>query len=614
MAEFYREKKAWIMPYTRQPREGEYPDGLAHSIHFAVSRDGVHFEGLNGNYGILFAKAQIGEDNTIIPKGVKNPFVFAMPGRKFGILAVRTRENGSADTDSRGKVLLWITKDFTDFEEKGLIALGGQACVEWVRCAYDESRGNYHVAWRTADGEVFCRETADICHPKGTVRECPPDRAGDSAECGECAVAQIPCGAVAGNRMEIAVSLHDRLGLFYGKLYNVGVRVPKRTVVRCPADLEAVRATAVYSDGSTSCKRVNWECSGVDFETPGVYRIGGEVENVQYRFPLACGYGDPVLFFWKGRWYFIATNDNLDDIGLYVREAQDIEGLFADGVKEHLILGLDREKGFVQTFWAPEFHVIGGKLYLLFAVSGEAWGPQCHLMELKEGGSITDPDGWNVPVRVRKKDGSWLAEDAITLDMTYIKAGRRSYMVWSYREKIGTRADTGSMLYIASVREDTPWMLDSEPVLLSRPLYGWENVSHTINNEGPYAFLWQDRVYLTYSGGAANGYTYVLGLLTARADADLTDASVWKKSFFPVLSFYSVEGEYGPGHNSFFTDPQGNLMIAYHAEDSLQSNLRCDAVRRVHFDINERPVFDLSAERDFDPKLRRVETEVEVCP
>lgn len=557
------------MPYTRQADEGEYPDGLAHSIHFAVSRDGVHFEALNGNYGILFAKAQIGEDDTIIPKGAKNPFLFAMPGKKFGIMAVQTQENGSEDTDCAQKALLWITQDFMDFEEKGLVDLEGPRCVV----------------------------------------KYPPERASDGAGC---AAVGMPCGAVLGNRMEIPLSLCDRLALFYGKIHNVEVRVPKRTVAKGPSDLESVWATAVYSDGSTAQKRVRWEWENVDFEKPGVYRVAGRVENEQYRFPLACGYGDPVLFFREGRWYFIATNDNLDDIGLYVREADDIPGLFAEGVREHLILGVDRQNGFVQTFWAPEFHVIGGKLYILFAVSGEAWGPQCHLMELREGGRITDPEGWKKPVRIQKKDGSWLAKDAITLDMTYIKAGGRSYMVWSYRENIGTPADTGSMLYIAAVGQDTPWRLESEPVLLSRPLYGWENVSHTINNEGPYAFLWQDRVYLTYSGGAANGYTYVLGLLTAQADQDLTDPLAWKKSFSPVLSFYSVEGEYGPGHNSFFTDPLGNLMIAYHAEDSIKSNLRCDTIRRVHFDINERPVFDLSAERDLSPKLCRVEMEVEV--
>ena len=161
-------------------------------------------------------------------------------------------------------------------------------------------------------------------------------------------------------------------------------------------------------------------------------------------------------------------------------------------------------------------------------------------------------------------------------------------MVWSYRRNIGTPYDTGSMLYIAEVDEKQPWQLSSDPVLLTRPLYGWENVNHTINNEGPYAFTADGKVYLTYSGGAADGYTYALGLLTADAKDDLLDISVWKKRCTPVLSYYSVEGIY----------------------DALEHHLRCDGIHRVHFNIHGEPVFDLSAKRDLDPALSQVEMEV----
>ena len=117
------------------------------------------------------------------------------------------------------------------------------------------------------------------------------------------------------------------------------------------------------------------------------------------------------------------------------------------------------------------------------------------------------------------------------------------------------------MLYIASIDEREPWRLTSEPVLLTRPLFGWENVAGTINNEGPYAFQRNGKVFLTYSGGSANRYTYALGLLTANSDSDLLDLRSWSKSMTPVLTFYSVDGEYGPGHNSFFTGSDGELMI-----------------------------------------------------
>ena len=219
-------------------------------------------------------------------------------------------------------------------------------------------------------------------------------------------------------------------------------------------------------------------------------------------------------------------------------------------------------------------------------------------MKFKRGGKIIDEKSWDNPIPVKRLDGTALAPGAITLDMTYVKAESNSYMIWSYRKGIGTPLDTGSMLYIATIDEREPWKLTSEPVLLTRPLYGWENVEGTINNEGPYGFVRNGKVYITYSGGAANGYTYALGLLTADTSSDLLDISSWTKSIYPVLSFYSVDEEFGPGHNSFFVDDNGDLMIAYHAETDIKEHLRCDGIRRVHFRKNGEPYFGMAVYED----------------
>ena len=374
-----------------------------------------------------------------------------------------------------------------------------------------------------------------------------------------------------------------------------GVSVPEAIRAGSPQDLARIPALLRYSDGSVRQVKVAWDPETIQFEQAGTYPVRGTVTLQHYRFPLAKGYGDPVIFPWEGKWYYISTNDNLNDIGLYVREAAKVEDLFAEGITEHLILPFSPERGFEQTFWAPEFHVIGGELYILFAVSGHAWGPQCHMMKKKKTGRIIDEDGWENPVRVVRKDGTPLADGAITLDMTFIRAQSGSYVVWSYREHIGTPLDSGSMLYIATVDEREPWRLTGDPVLLTRPLYGWENVENTINNEGPHAFVKDGKVYLTYSGGSANRYTYALGLLTADTESDLSDPRSWTKSIAPVLTFRSVEGEYGPGHNSFYVDEDGELMIAYHAETGLKETLRCDGIRRVHFRADGSPYFGMAS-------------------
>ena len=467
-----------ISVYTREPNKDSYPPGLANSVHFALEHEqtGEDATYLNNNYGILFALGEIAEDNTIIPMGVKDLFIFRTDDGDIMIGGTRVYEDGSAVESDLGKKWCWKTTDLMHFEELGL------------------------------------------------VEEVKPESAF--------------------SKITIDDELADRVCRYWNPV------------------------SALKADEST------------------------QIEDMSktYPFPLTCGYGDPVLFKWEGKWYFIATNDNLDDIGIYVRESVTVKGLFADDITEHLILPYDPDRHLIQTFWAPEFHVIGGALYILFAVSGETWGPQCHMMKFKKGGKITDPDSWEDPVRVVRSDGTPLTMDAITLDMTYIKAEKASYMVWSYREHIATPMDSGSMLYIATVDDEKPWMLTSEPVLLTRPLYGWENLEGTINNEGPYAFIKDGEVFLAYSGGSANAYTYAVGLLRADIGDNLLDLNSWTKSITPILSYYSVD-EFGPGHNSFFTDDNGDLMIAYHGETAIDEHLRCDAIRKVYFKEDGIPFF-----------------------
>lgn len=321
-------------------------------------------------------------------------------------------------------------------------------------------------------------------------------------------------------------------------------------------------------------------------------------------FPLARGFGDPVVLLWKDEYYFIATNDNLNDIGLYVRKAHTLDELFAENVQMHLILDRDEGRHLIQTFWAPEFHIIGNDLYILFAVSGEQWGPQCHIMKLKEGGDILKASDWEDPVRIKRADGSWLTDKGITLDMTYVRSGNRDYYVWSYRENIGTPEDSGSMLMVAEFSREHPDRIINDPVCISRPLYGFENVRGTINNEGPYAFYHGGTIYLTYSGGDARGYLYCICLLTAADGEDLCNPEVWQKAKTPVAHFASVSGEYGPGHNSFFQDRNGDWWIAFHGCRFYEEKVISSAIRRVHIDSNGKPRFDLAGEEDLPTHYR----------
>lgn len=365
--------------------------------------------------------------------------------------------------------------------------------------------------------------------------------------------------------------------------------------------LEKTEAMVVYTDGSCSLKKVNWT---VDADGRHAH---GEIMRNEFPFPLARGFADPVIFSFGGAWYFLATNDNTGDVGLYIRRAETPEGLFADGCEPNLILPYDEARGFVQTFWAPEFHEIGGEYYILLAIGGKQWSPHSHMMKLKKGCDPFFADSWEGPVRVVRADGGDLAPGMITLDMTYFKLYDAHYLCWSQR-RYGP--DTGSMLAIAETDGDEPWRLKTEPVVISRPLYGWENQSGTVNNEGPYPLFVRDKLYLTYSGGAAGGYSYVVGFLELEPEQDPLDPDSWHKSVCPECSSFMFTDREGPGHNSFFTDAEWNTYFVCHAQLPGEDSRRNTSITRMHINGDGRPTLALPPSEDLPAGKEFVSIEI----
>lgn len=552
--------------YTRIPDEAFCLPSFGNSIHFAVSGDGESFIPLNQNRGILYARGEISPKNEIVEKGLAEPEVFRLPDDSYAILAKRTGSDGQIEKEHADERLLWLTDDFITFEECSL--------VDPKQCS-------------RLSGIDLSDKTGYSSYPL------PDVAAGDS----------IP----------IPADIYEQLLQAYVPIHNTHMDIPAEIVVSSQEELDGLSFTAQYSDGSTAQKIYDVrDIKEVDFGKPGTYHVTADVRQKRYPFPLAVGFADPVVFLWDGFYYYISTNDNTGDVGFWVRKAECVADLFAPDVEQHLILDKDPDKKLIQTFWAPEFHVIGGRIYVLFAVSGDTFNPQCHMMRLKENGSITEAEDWEEPVRVRRQDGAFLAEAGITLDMTHFENNGKSYLVWSYRENCMAEGDTGSMLYIAQTNPEQPWVLMSDPVLLSRPLYGWENVAGTINNEGPYPLMTDDYVYIAYSGGSACDWTYTVGLLCAGRNEDLLNPDTWVKTTNPALSYIDLDGFYGPGHNSFFRDRDGDTYIAYHGEATPYESPRSTAIHRVHFDKSGKPVLNMCYDRDIKEEYRTLELKIEV--
>ena len=132
------------------------------------------------------------------------------------------------------------------------------------------------------------------------------------------------------------------------------------------------------------------------------------------------------------------------------------------------------------------------------------------------------------------------------------------YCVWAEKVSVGKKI---SNLYIAKM--ETPWKLKTAQVLLTTPCYDWERVGFWVN-EGPFVIHRNGKVFLTYSA-SETGIDYCVGLLSADEDSDLLDPGSWTKSRYPVLCSDASRTIYGPGHNCFTVDVDGNDIMVYHA-------------------------------------------------
>ena len=570
-----------ILCYTRTPLEDAiYAEKLAYSMHLAIGADG-DFEPLNKNQGVLFVNATSNEDGTLNAKSLKRPFLKMFEDGSFGVLAERTEPDGTPEMPG-GTLMFFASRDLISYEEVGEVNI--LIPTEELTRMIEEYRAFYGNAEKTgAEGSVAETEESGV------------DAFGIT-------------GCVPGNQITVPTEVAEKLRLRLTTPVNVEMQVPELVCVGSAEELAAVKATAVYSDGSTAVKQVKWNAEEVDFSKPGMYEIEGTVTQPHYDFPIATNHADPCIGYWQGKYYFIATYDADHEHTMYIREADSIPELV--DAEEVLILDSVTYPGIGGLLWAPEFHIIGDDLYIFHAATpGEFFYEESHVRKLRRGGNPMCKEDWSAPMRVVRADGSELCEagKTITLDMTCFEYNGEYYAVWSQRQFLPV--DQGAWLYMAKLNPAEPWKLASEPVLLSKPEYGWAN-NHTFVDEGPFALIRENKIFLTFSSAAVDS-TYVVGLFEAEHGTDLLNPDNWKKTNFPILTSRSVEGEFGTGHNAYVADENGDVWNTYHARPGIDAP-RSSGIRRVHFNAAGYPVLDMTEEMDILPELRTVKMKVEV--
>lgn len=596
-----KEYSNYILCYTRENKEDMiYSKKLAYSMHLAYSSDGKNFNELNHNSGVLFTKATEQENGLLSAKSLKKPYVFYLKDGSFGVVCIRTEGEGQNDSESKGKILFCISQDLLTYDEIGLIDLNMDTYVDDVTCKYDEVNDSYVIHWCDEKGNYFKNFIKDIIN----INELSTPEKAESFTI-ESPVTDIE-GIVPRNIIKISDDIAHRMVCRLTVPTNVKIEVPENVQIESREELNNVKAKAFYSDGTTDIKPIDWNVESVDWSKKGTYKISGRVHQDHYEFPIAEHRADPCIGKWNGKYYFIATNDADDNHTLYMRESDTIFGLLT--AEEKLILDSKTYEDIGGLLWAPEFHIVEGQLYIFHgATQGEFFYEESHVMKLREGGDPMNAKDWSRPHRVVKKDGTFLCEagKTISLDMTNFEVNGEYYVVWSQRQFLPI--DLGAWLYIAKVDPKEPWKLITDPVIISKPDYGWAN-NHVFVDEGPFALFRDNRIFLTFSSALIDA-TYVVGLLCAEKGADLLNPESWRKSNYPLLTSRSIKGEDGPGHNAYVIDDNGTVWNTFHARKNVDGP-RSSGIRRVHFDIDGYPVLDLPEDKDLDKDLAEVTTNI----
>ena len=277
--------------------------------------------------------------------------------------------------------------------------------------------------------------------------------------------------------------------------------------------------------------------------------------EIKYNEPWIVQRADPYIYKHIDGWYYFTASIPKYD-GIILRRGKTLAEL--PDAQEIMIWKKHDEGIMSEHIWAPEIHHLDGKWYLYFSAGEKEhiWDIRPYVLECSDEDPLTGT--WVERGKIQSVKEDVFSFEGFSLDATILENKGRRYYIWA--EKIGVGKQI-SNLYIAEM--ETPLKLKTVQVLLTTPDYDWERQGFWVN-EGPAVIKNRGRIYLTYSA-SETGIVYCMGMLSVDENSDLLDPLSWKKERYPVLKSCEDKGIYGPGHNSFTVDENGDPIMVYHA-------------------------------------------------
>lgn len=632
----------------------EYTDTYRTDVLFyGISKDGKAFEPLNNNKAVLS------------PEGCEklaSPNIFRKRGGGYGLIA-------SLDANS-SKIILFDSDDLLYFTNQRIVDLNDQGVAVKSACV-ERSGLKYKIYWEGGDGKSYVTTTSsfekfskptEIDYVKKAVNADLPEY----AKTDEAAV------------FELTADEYDRIVKKYGRLHSVsvevgGISVRSGEVVTLPDTVNVV-----YSDGSKTPMGVEWDTSGTDLKnlTAGEYTVKGKITaTAEYNSPLASCRADPYAVYdeEKGVYYFTGSNMNERSAsggGAYssivIRQADSINGI--TGATEFDIwtdTTLEDGTKITGWYWAPEIHKIGGKWRIIalatVTLPFEQNGGWRQCIFTCNGDDLTDKNNWEYTGYIHEGTNG---EGVGAFDTTYFELNGQSYYV----------TPKNSSIWITTVDPERPLYPTGPVVRLSSADRAYETNNGSgkagYNNmgdgktgqaiqEASSVLIHGDRIFIAYAGCTID-MMYCVCVLYADINADLMNPESWQKYPYPILATQDLtttlkqadyfatdgtkdvtghgdsgliegaegryKGTFGPGHNTFTVDENGNPVIIYHARDwedeypgatgankyGLVDPGRHAYARPVIFNYEGFPVCNLTAEEYLADSLRDVEIKITV--
>ena len=322
------------------------------------------------------------------------------------------------------------------------------------------------------------------------------------------------------------------------------------------------------------------------------------------------GMADPCIYWDEQTGYYYMTgsyfpeegdqideNDNLQQYDrIILRRARTLEGL-QDRSNQVTIWKVGNQgyydKGnYVSSgqryIWAPEIHRVGDNWVVYFTEShlgGDEFNIYCHSLvlsgnldpyetALEASDQVSEWTDYRVTKGSDVTDPVDSLNNRFCLDMTYFKdeVNDQSYVIWAGTPTASYQGGSTD-IFIATVDEEQPWVVTSAATRLTCSDYGWERIRYCVN-EGATVLQKDGNIYMCYSA-SGTGSEYAIGMCSAKGGADLLDIGQWTKSPYPLLTSRDVDGEEGPGHNSFTVDKDGNAIFVYHARPTSHNYEKC---------------------------------------